>query len=95
MLNCSRKVCVKMLSSFRAAYEETQILLKQNKKEIAWDFSPTYVFGLADMFLARLEKVNVIDIGLRVAPNEFIVYFQDPNGNTNDREILDIGQSVH
>lgn len=47
-----------MLNAFREAYEETLVLMKQNKKEIVWDFSPTYVFGLAEMFLARLEKVR-------------------------------------
>lgn len=48
-----------MLNAFREAYEETLVLMKQSKKEIDWDFSPTYVFGLAQMFLARLEKVGV------------------------------------
>lgn len=47
-----------MLNAFREAYEETLVLMKQNKKEVVWDFSPTYVFGLAQMFLARLEKVS-------------------------------------
>lgn len=47
-----------MLNAFREAYEETLVLMKQNKKEVFWDFSPTYVFGLAQMFLARLEKVS-------------------------------------
>lgn len=47
-----------MLNAFREAYEEAMALMKQNKKEILWDFSPTYVFGLAQMFLGRLEKVN-------------------------------------
>lgn len=47
-----------MLNAFREAYDEAMTLMKQNKKDILWDFSPTYVFGLAQMFLARLEKVN-------------------------------------
>lgn len=47
-----------MLSAFRESYDEAMVLMQQNKKEVTWDFSPTYVFGLADMFLARLEKVK-------------------------------------
>lgn len=49
-----------MLNAFREAYEDTVGLMKQNKREIVWDFSPTYVFGLAQMFLRRLEKVRIL-----------------------------------
>lgn len=47
-----------MLNAFREAYAETLVLMEQSKKEVVWNFSPTYVFGLAQMFLARLEKVG-------------------------------------
>lgn len=90
------KVCVRMLNSFREAYEETLVLMRENKKEVVWNFSPSYVFGLAEMFLARLKKVkNLFDCIIPKVKSRPCLILQDTKCDRDEREILCAVESIH